>query len=223
MAGQPAPPAPRLDPGRHARLLRRRPQLGQQPADPQVRRRAARRRRRRGQRPRPVHPGRRARHGHLPRLRLLRDRRARVHGAAAQRPPRDPAARLRAAQPGHRRERPQHGRARADPLPRAAHPRPPRPPGAHQVRQPAARWAGRRALPARGHDHQGRRHRARGRRRRVPAEPRVAAPARRAHALDQRRLAVPVDHAGRRAQPLPLRARAWSTSPTCGSTRRAGR
>ena len=92
----------------------------------------------------------------------------------------------------------------ADPLPRAAHPRAPRPAGAGQVRQPAAAGRGGRPLPARRHDHQGRRRRPAGRRRRVPAEPRVAAPARRAHALDQRRHPVPVDHAGRRAQPLPV-------------------
>ena len=101
-------------------------------------------------------------------------------------------------------ERPQHRRPRADQLPRPAHPRPPRPAGARQVRQPAPPGQGRRPVPARGRDDQGRRRGPAGRRRRVPAEPRVAPPARRARALDQRRHAVPVDHAGRRAQPLPV-------------------
>ena len=159
-AGRPAGPSRAASrPQGHARLLRRRPQLGQQPSDPQVRGRAAGRRRRRGQRPRPVHPGGHAGHGHLPRLRLLRDRRARVLRAAAQRPARDAPARLRAAQLGHRRERAQLGQPGAHPLPRAAHPRPARPAGARQVRQPAAAGRGRRPLPAGGHDDQGRRRR----------------------------------------------------------------
>ena len=133
-----------------------------------------------------------------------------------------PATRLRGyvqLNQGTDAERPQHGRPRADPLPRPAHPRPPR----------AARCAsssstscplGRHGdlfLPVdtttRGAGTGPRR-----RRRRVPAEPRVAAPARRARPLDQRRLAVPVDHAGRRDAAPTAPGPAWSTSPTCGST-----
>ena len=51
----------------------------------------------------------------------------------------------------------------------------------------------------------------------------VAAPARRAHAVDQRRHAVPVDHAGRRDARPTAPAPASPTSPTCGSTPAAGR
>ena len=100
----------------------------------------------------------------------------------------------------------QHRPPGRHPLPRAAHPRAPRPAGAHQVREPAAVRRGRRPVPARRlHDH-GQRHGPRGRRRRVPAEPRVPAPARRAHAVDQRRLTVPVDHPGVGDEPLPVGA-----------------
>ena len=120
-------------------------------------------------------------------------------------------------------ERPQHGRPRADPLPRSAHPRPPRPAGARQVRQPAAAGQAGRPVPARGHDHQGRRRRPAGRRRRVPAEPRVAAPARRARRPGSA-AARSTSGSRRPARAAPTaRARAWSTSPTCGSTSRAGR
>ena len=137
----PASPPPR----RRSSTLWPRPTTSAAPATgptarpaPQVRRLAARRRRGGGQRPRPVHPGRRPRHDHLPGLGLLRDRRAPVLGAAAPRPAQDAAARLRAAQPRHRRERAQHGGAGSHPLPGAADRRAPRPSGAHQVRQPAA-------------------------------------------------------------------------------------
>ena len=137
--------------------------------------------------------------------------------------PADPAARLRAAQPRHRRERAEHGGPGGHPLPRAAHRRATRPAGTHQVRQRAARRQRRQALPPGGHHDHRRRQRPARRRRDVPAEPRVAAPARRPDAVDQRRLAVSVGDAGRRAQPLQRPAPASPTSRTCGSTPLADR
>ena len=58
-----------------------------------------------------------------------------------------------------------------------------------------------------------------GRRRGLPDQPGVPAPARRAHAVDQRRHAVPVDHRPPARRARTARARHWSTCPTCGSTR----
>ena len=63
----------------------------------------------------------------------------------------------------------------------------------------------RRSLPAGGHDDHRRRGGARRRRRRLPHQQGVAASARRARAVDQRRQPVPVGLAGRREERLPLR------------------
>ena len=75
-------------PGRDSGLLRLDAQLGVQPAAPQVRRHAAGPGPQRREQPGTVHPGREARHDHVPGLRLLRDRAAPVHGADALRPAR---------------------------------------------------------------------------------------------------------------------------------------
>ncbi len=192
-------------PTRHARLLRRQRQLGQQPPSAQVRGLAARRGARGGQRSRAVHPRRRAGHRHLSGLGLLRDRRPPVLGGSPPRPAEDPASRLRAAQPRHRRERAQHRRTREHPLPRAAHQGATRAARAHQVREPAAGRERRQALPSARPDGRGRRRRSPRRQADLSAEPGRVAPARRAHSVDQRRLAVPVDHAPRRALSLPRR------------------
>ena len=61
-------------------------------------------------------------------------------------------------------------------------------------------------LPPRRHDPDGRGDRRRGWRRGLPDDPRLAAPARRADALDQRRLPVPVGVAGGGGEPVPLRS-----------------
>ena len=137
-----------------------------------------------------------------------------------------PATRLRGyvqLNLGHGRERPQHRGPGADPLPRPAHPRPPRPAGARQVRQPAAPGQGGRPVPARGHDHQGRR-----RRRRWAATTCTRRTARRSACTAGSRpgsaAARSTSGSRRPAGAAPTgRARAWSTSPTCGSTGRADR
>ena len=164
--------------------------------------------------PRAVPLGRQAGHDHVSRLRLLRDRAARVHASSCTRT--CPPTTLRGyvqVNKGTDSARQQHPRAGSHPLPRPDHLRHQGPSGPRQVHQQAPHRRGRRPLHPRRHERHGRR---RGPRRRdVHAEPRDAAPPRRPDPVDQRRHAAPVDHARRRRHPVPRRASASRTCRTC--------
>ena len=224
IAGQPAPPAAAPGPRRHARLLRRRRQLGQQPAAPQVRRRAARRRRRR----RPTTSASTSRspcptRSPTPAPTTTRSPCASTRSSCtATCPRRGCAATCSSTWARTRAAATRCGPAPIHylgPLIRARRGRPVRIKFVNQL--PPGQ--GGRPVPARGHDRPG-----------APARARWAATtctrrtARRCTCTAGSRpgsaAARSTSGSRRPASAAPTgRARAWSTSPTCGSTRRADR